>query len=111
MPGPLDVEPERNHIRSKLSASEKFNSLLGLRFQVYIILPATLIVGATAIAVEVSAGAGVWWIVLATFIAVASLHLGYLIGAGVNVLASVRTPGEHYEERTMLRLIHVTSFS
>jgi hypothetical protein len=95
----------------EMAVAALIGAALGLRFQVYIILPATLIVGATAIAVEVSAGAGVWWIVLATFIAVASLHLGYLIGAGVNVLASVRTPGEHYEERTMLRLIHVTSFS
>ncbi len=30
---PLDVEPERNHIRNKLSACEKFNSLLGLLFR------------------------------------------------------------------------------
>ncbi|HEU4380408.1 MAG TPA: hypothetical protein VFR73_17680, partial [Hyphomicrobiaceae bacterium] len=29
MPCPLDVEPERNHIRLSLSADEKFNSLLG----------------------------------------------------------------------------------
>jgi len=27
----IDLEPERNHIRSKLSAGQKFNSLLGPR--------------------------------------------------------------------------------
>jgi hypothetical protein len=29
MTSPLDVKEERNHIRTKLSAVEKFNSLLG----------------------------------------------------------------------------------
>jgi hypothetical protein len=87
---------------------------LSLRFQIYILLPATLIVVVVAIGVGVSTGAGMWWIVLDTFIAVASLQFGYLVGAAVNALASVRAvhaQGKHYERRTTLRLHHLTSLS
>jgi hypothetical protein len=84
---------------------------LSLRFQIYILLPATLIVVAIAIVVGVSTGAGMWWIVLDTFITVASLQFGYLIGAAVNFLVSVRASSEHYERPTTLKLHHLTSLS
>jgi hypothetical protein len=82
---------------------------LGLRFQVYILVPATLVVVAVAIAVGVSTGAGTWWIVLDIFIAVASLQFGYLVSAIVISLASVRALGEHSEQRTTLKLHRFTS--
>jgi hypothetical protein len=93
----------------EMAIAALIGAALGLRFQVYILLPATLVVVAMAIAIGVSVGSGMWWIVLDTLIAVAGLQFGYLVGAVVNSLASVRAPGEHYERPTTLKLYRFTS--
>ena len=53
---------------------------LGLKFQAFMLIPASLIGVAIAIAVGATTGAGVWWICLDTFIVAASLQFGYLVG-------------------------------
>lgn len=92
----------------EIAVAALVGAALALRFQVYILLPATLIVVAIAIAIGVSTGVGKWWIVLDTFIAVASLQLGYLVSAVVNSLASVRVGSA--EQRMRLQL-HFTNLS
>jgi hypothetical protein len=80
-------------------------AILAWKFQAYILLPASLIVVAIAIAVGVSTGMGIWSTALDTFLAVASLQFGFLIGAAINFVA-VGTPSESYERRTTLGLYH-----
>jgi hypothetical protein len=81
-------------------------AILAWKFQVYILLPASLIVIPVAIAIGVSTGVGIWWTALETFLAVASLQFGYLIGAATNFVA-VGTPSESYERQTTLGLYHL----
>ena len=56
---------------------------LGLIFQAFILIPASLTGVAIAIVVGVSTGAAMWWICLGIFIVVASLQFGYLVGQRV----------------------------
>ena len=79
---------------------------LGLKFQALILIPASLIGVAIAIAVGASTGAGMGWIILDTFIVPASLQSGYLVGAAVSFLASLRAQGERHSWRTTPRLHH-----
>jgi hypothetical protein len=60
-----------------------FGAVLGQRFRVFIILPAMLPTVAFATVVAASHGTTVWRTLATTFIAVASLQIGYLAGVGI----------------------------
>lgn len=63
-----------------------FGVVLGMRFKILILLPATVIGSATTLGVGVAHSDGFWAIVLATALVIAALQVGYL--AGTIVIAS-----------------------
>jgi len=62
-------------------------AILGLRFKVLVLLPATLATGVVIAAVSVSTGTGVWWTVILTVMGVTLLQIGYLGGAAISLLS------------------------
>ena len=77
---------------------------LGLKYQAFFLIPASLTGVAIAIAVGAFTGAGIGWIILETFIVAASLQSGYLVGAAVSFLTSLHAQGERHYWRTTPRL-------
>ena len=56
-------------------------ALLGIRFKVFILLPAVLLAVAVVTAVGLSRESGVWWIALEIVVIMTALELGYLGGS------------------------------
>ena len=63
-------------------------AMLGMRFKILILLPATVIGSSATLGVGVAHSAGFWSILLAMVLAIAALQVGYL--AGTVVIASSR---------------------
>ena len=64
----------------EIATAALVGAALGLKFQAFILIPASLAGVAIAIAVGASTGAGMGWIILHTFIVAASLQSGYPVG-------------------------------
>jgi hypothetical protein len=60
-------------------------AVLGLRFKVLVLVPATLATGIVIATVSVSTGTEVWWTVILTVMGVTLLQLGYLGGAAISL--------------------------
>jgi membrane protein DedA with SNARE-associated domain len=64
-------------------------ALLGQRFKVMVLMPATAILLVLAVGIGVTHAHTAWWIVLMAAAAATSMQIGYLIGIGVrHVLAA-----------------------
>lgn len=61
-------------------------ALLGQRFRVWVLMPATAIVLATAIGAGVNQAYTAWTIVLMAAAAAASMQIGYLVGLAIHHL-------------------------
>jgi hypothetical protein len=57
--------------------------VLGLRFKVLILIPASIIVATVTIAVGVTEGATAWSIVLMGLVVLTALEVGYLVGTAI----------------------------
>ena len=59
-------------------------ALLGLRFRVFILVPAVVIGSATILSVGIARSDSIWPTLLATVLAITALQVGYLSGAVVH---------------------------
>ena len=59
-------------------------ALLGLRFRVFILVPAIVIGSATILSVGIARSDSIWPTLLATALAITALQVGYLSGAVVH---------------------------
>lgn len=64
--------------------------LLGLRFKVFVLVPAIAISLGANFAIGIAKGSGIWPILFSTFITIAGLQIGYLVGVAIR-FAVVRT--------------------
>ena len=56
-------------------------ALLGLRFKILALVPATLVGSAATLAASMTQGDGLWFLVLALVLVISALQIGYLSGA------------------------------
>lgn len=63
-------------------------AMLGLRFKVLILVPATMFGILFIVGIALSAGSSVWWAAVVTVMAATSLHIGYLSGAATGLLVT-----------------------
>ena len=63
--------------------------LLGLRFKVYILIPAIFSVLALVILIDLARGNDFWWLAISVGLVTVGLQVGYLIGAVVPILLAV----------------------
>jgi len=60
--------------------------LLGQQFKVLILVPATAVVAALTIFVDISRGDTFWLIAIMVVVGIVSLQIGYLLGIGIHEL-------------------------
>ena len=58
-----------------------FGALLGLRFRVFILVPAVVMSSATILGVGIADGDSIWHTLLAAVLSITALQVGYLSGA------------------------------
>jgi hypothetical protein len=58
-------------------------AVLGMRFKVFVLLPAIFVIGASILAVEVATSHSAGWAAIVAAAAVTTLQIGYLGGVGV----------------------------
>lgn len=56
-------------------------AMLGLRFKIPVLLPATVVGSAAALGATMTQGGGLWFLVLALVLVISALQIGYLSGA------------------------------
>ena len=59
-------------------------AMLGLRFKVFILVPAISISSVAIFGIGIAHGSGIWSVLLAAFLAITALQIGYLAGATVH---------------------------
>jgi hypothetical protein len=67
-------------------------AVLGLRYKVFILVPAVLFAILAVIGASVARGAGIWTIVLEVLVGATALQLGYVGGSAFTLVRSVRKP-------------------
>jgi hypothetical protein len=65
-------------------------AVLGLRFKVFVLLPATVLSSAAALSAGLAYSDSPWSILLTAALAMATLQMGYLAGAVFNASAMIR---------------------
>jgi hypothetical protein len=81
--------------------------VIGLRFKVFMVIPAVLVAAILTIAIAIAQGSGFWPIVLATALSVISVQIGYLCttfvysikDAKAHANASPGAPADAYRSR------------
>jgi hypothetical protein len=58
-------------------------AVLGMRFRVFVLLPAIVVIGASILAIEVASSQSVGWAATVAAAAMAALQIGYLCGVGI----------------------------
>jgi hypothetical protein len=65
-------------------------AILGTRFKVFVLVPAIVVGSAASIGASLAEGDGPWAIVLAAFLTVIALQIGYLGGSALGFVVSAR---------------------
>jgi hypothetical protein len=66
-------------------------AVLGLRFKILVLVPATVIGSAATLGASITQGNGLWFLLLALVLVISALQIGYLSGAFIrSVTAGTR---------------------
>lgn len=76
-------------------------AMLGIRFNVLVLLPATVLVSAATLSAGVVYYNGPWSTLITAVLAIAALQVGYLVGSFVNTSAATR-PGSALRRKIWL---------